>query len=369
MAKPTDDETRIQENPAPSREQWERRARPATLRAEIEQICLAKGRYPSDWTTHTSCPCCAFKSTLFPSFVKYGMRHDQCGNCRFVCLNPYPSDEILRELYSGSYYTLTRELYELPRLLKDGAHTALSAPILTLEKIIEIVAPRSSAGSWLDVGGGLGAFGSLVREKLFAWNVSLNEYNPRSEEIARNIFGLIIAPSNAREIKASGIRYDVISAIAVLEHIADPFQFICDYSGLLRPGGRFVILVPHFTAMCASTARASSPIAAPPFHLSLFNRANLSHLLDRTGLFSGVDVVEDGPAAFSLMQVIDWGNYWDITMPSPDEPAKSIQICEYPPDMGRMIGVLANANEAAGDYFANHDGRVFLTVCATLKEE
>src|SRR5262245_44642789 len=157
---------------------------PSTLVEEIRAACFDEGGYPDRWQRHLACACCG-GGPLREAFRKYGILHARCALCDFVCVDPYPPTDVLRTLYAGHYYTLMREHYEVPRILIDGEHTAYSAPEELLREIIVRCTAGLSQGDWLDVGGGIGAFASFIRRQCPKWNVSINEFNPRSMEIAR----------------------------------------------------------------------------------------------------------------------------------------------------------------------------------------
>jgi SAM-dependent methyltransferase len=338
---------------------------PKTLVEEIKAVCFEEGGYPDRWQKLPDCPCCS-AGPLRPIFKKYGISHSQCGSCAFVCLDPFPPDEVLRKLYTGHYYTRTREFYEVPRVRKDGAHTAYSAPEDVLRTIIARGGEGRNAGSWLDVGGGIGVFASFISKALAGWSVAINEFNPRSVELAKELFGTEILPADPQAIAATGRQFDVISAIAVLEHIIQPHDFVDSYVRLLKPGGKFIVHVPHFTHLCAAVAQGSSPITVPPYHASLFNETNLTLMLSRCDL-SNIETRQDGVGAFSLLQIADYGDDWDITMPSEEKPAESILVSPPPTKIAAVINALAEADQKIGDYFADTDGRVFLTAFAEKK--
>lgn len=339
---------------------------PATLREEIKIACFDEGGYPERWARHTACPCCGRVDTLKTIFEKYGINHDECMFCSFVCVNPFPPDEVLRKLYAGYYYTLTREHDELPRVLREGAQSAFSAPKDVLVDIIRRTSAGRSRGSWLDVGGGIGVFGSFIANELPNWDISINEHNPRSNALAKELFGLNILSPDPKIIEMSGQRFDVITAIMVLEHVVDPSRFIAAYASLLKPGGQFVVAVPNFTRMCADLAQASSPAVVPPFHVSFFSEKNLKLVFSRSAEFKSLNTEQFGAAACSLMQLADYADYWDITMPADGKPAVSLQTRPYPEDLATAINVLAEADAKLGDFFADRDGRMFLTLFAQI---
>ena len=168
-----------------------------TLRQELEEICRTRGGYPKKWHKHTACPACA-RSALVPSFKKYDFTHSRCKECGFICVNPYPPDDVLNALYKGKYYTNVRRFFELPLLKEGGAGTPFSAPADAMQYMIDRATGNRKTGKWLDVGGGLGAFANLVKSQRPGWDVQLNELNQISTEIARELFDFKVVSSGRK---------------------------------------------------------------------------------------------------------------------------------------------------------------------------
>src|ERR1700733_5557038 len=332
-----------------------------TLRGEIEQICIAEGGYPANWPRHSHCPACG-EGPLVDAFAKYGFSHVQCAACSFVAVDPYPPDEIIAKLYSGAYYSRVRDLFERPLLEQGGIVTPFSAPRDVLETVVRYTTQGQATGTWLDVGGGLGAFARLVQELKPQWDVKLNELNPQSIAIARQLFDFEIVASDPAELLQKGRHFDVVSSISVLEHIPLPLDFIANYAALVKPGGWLVALVPHFTPLNAAISRGSSPNVVPPYHLSLFNEKSLRRMLTRVEGLEIVAVEQAGSAAFELMHHVACGDHWDIKIPTLDNPEpRSIQVQPYDPQSANALNVLHDADGKIGGYFAERDGRTHLT--------
>ena len=331
-----------------------------TLNAEVHRICITDGGYPGEWPQHPNCPCCG-TGQLKNLFTKHQFSHRQCANCGFVCVDPYPPEDILKKLYAGSYYTNFREFYEARHLREVGGYSMTAAPLELLEQMIESAIRSRSVGDWLDVGGGLGTVADLVRRRHPKWAVTLNEFNPRSLQLAREIYGLHAVDNDASQLRDMERRFDVISAVSVLEHIPDPFSFLHSYAELLKADGTLVLIVPQFTRLNAAVSKAASANAAPPFHVSLFEEHCLRAILERLGAFEHVEVTQYGPPAFSLLHHYDTSEYWDIAIPSLEEPVpKGLQIKEYPTEIALGLGALAQAEAAVKDHFAEVDGRLYL---------
>lgn len=344
---------------------FDERATPETLFEEVRQICHVEGGYPAGWLVRSECPCCGSRR-LVAAFEKLSIKHDRCVECDYVCVNPYPPSAVLDKLYSGDCYNRIREYYELPRARQGGLNSAYSAPIELLEKLIARGMVGRKAGAWLDVGGGLGVFANLIKQRLPDWKVSLNEMSPRSAELARELFDLEILTNDVASLTAKGPRFDVVSAVAVLEHVVDPVEFVKDYASLLKPNGTLIIVVPHFTALNVHVSKASNSNVLPPFHLSLFGEGNLKRMLDRIGLFCDIEVMQDGAPSFSLIDHVEHWRYWDTILPDAcNEDFRSVRTAEYPPDLNDVLNKLSAAVEATSDYFATHDGRVHLAMVVT----
>jgi len=331
-----------------------------TLRAEIESICVEQGGYPDQWPRHESCPACTGGPLNF-AFSKYGFSHARCGMCGFVCVDPYPTTEIMTQLYQGAYYSRTRELYEKPRLANGGESTPFSAPRDVLEGIITKTTKGTSQGRWLDVGGGLGAFANLVQQLRPGWIVKLNEVNLQSISIARELFNFDVVTSDPQELFQSGKQFDVVSSVAVLEHIPDPFGFVESYARLVKTGGWLVTAVPHFSKLNAELSHGSSANVVPPYHVSLFNEEALRRLMSRLHGFEVVSIDQAGPAAFQLIHYPQTGDNWDISIPDDKAPdPTSIQITPYPHETQVELNILDKVGRRLAEFFAEKDGRLYL---------
>lgn len=331
-----------------------------TLRQEIEKICVVDGQYPDRWPRHDCCPACN-GGGIVSGFAKYGFTHSQCISCGFTFVDPYPVPKILRQLYSGLYYSRTRSLFEKPLLSGEGAELPFSAPRAVLEEVIRRATEGKSKGAWLEVGGGLGAFAHLIQTQLPDWTVSLNEYNPQSIAIARESFDFEVVMDDPAELLRSGRSFDVVSSVAVLEHIPTPYDFLKSYAALVTPGGWLITVVPNFSPLNRAVSRGSSANVVPPFHVSLFGETSLRSLLERIDGFEIAAIEQAGPAAFQLIHHVDFGDHWDVEIPTLQHPVpRSIQVTPYDTKVGQVLNVLSEADATVGDYFSETDGRLLL---------
>jgi SAM-dependent methyltransferase len=336
-----------------------------TLEDEIRRVCFIEGRYPDGWPKHDRCPCCTHGETAY-IFSKHELRHSMCKRCSFVFLDPYPSDALLERIYNADYYPAVRRFVELPKARVGKISALFSFPEAVLERTIAQAAP-SKEGSWLEVGGGIGHFAQLIRQRRPSWRVVLNEMNASSVSLAREVYGLETLAQGADAMLAAGLRFEVISMIAVLEHVPRPFEMLSQYARLLAPGGRLVIGVPRFSPLNRSVSKDSSASVTPPYHVSHFDEINLGVLLDRIGSLDREHRVvwQDGPNAFKLIDLVKSWPHYLVEVPDHEIDApRCVESVPFQANMLRWLNALAAADEQTRDLIADIDGGLYLTTIA-----
>lgn len=81
-----------------------------------------------------------------------------------------------------------------------------------------------------------------------------------------------------------GARYDVISAIEVLEHVAEPALAMRLLSRLLKPGGVLILTTGNLDSPVARCRQLAYRYLIPEIHVSLFSPRSLSALYKAHGL-------------------------------------------------------------------------------------
>lgn len=177
-----------------------------------------------------------------------------------------PMEEAPREFYEDhALYCGPESAYTSPRLLNWDQRSFLRDR------------PRPG-GSLLDVGCGTGYFAEAARRA--GYRVAGLDLSRSQLEIARRRFGLAdLHPMSLREYarQAPAKSFDIVTAFQVLEHVADPAQFLADVRILLAPGGYLAVGVPNWRAW--SIFR--DPLDAPPNHLTRWSRTSLVIALDQ----------------------------------------------------------------------------------------
>ncbi|MBI3411949.1 MAG: ATP-binding cassette domain-containing protein [Planctomycetes bacterium] len=335
-----------------------------TLREEIHDICFVRGGYPDRWRRHDECPACG-SGRLRESFQKYQLAHSECRRCHLIFVNPYPSEDVLHQLYNGSYYTGVRRFVEEPKALADMADSSISVQLDHVRRALRHLTKKQRTGSWLDVGGGIGGFAHYLQTNYPQYQVFLNELNQESASFARRHFQLRVLDTDFKELARRGRSFDIISVIAVLEHVSHPRTFLEDLLALLRPGGFLFLYVPNFSPLNRMVSRASSPAVCPPYHLSLFNTRALLTMLRSLKACDRVKSWMEGPPAFSLLHFFDYSDHWDLEVPdAPKAVVKNLQIKPYTSAEAHMLNHLAEGDNLLGRLIERRDGKMCISVIA-----
>jgi SAM-dependent methyltransferase len=207
------------------------------------------------------CPICDAAAEL--SFEKDGVDYFDCTACafRFSIQPTNPNLDQNLAQYEGGY---------LQYLADDPADAPNFARLLRRLP----VPPRAT---WLDVGCGSGKFVRYLRSQGF---------DARGIEPSEALFDHFLTdePIFDREIAAVGDRrFAVVSALDVIEHVADPATFLGSLRDALEPGGTIVISTPDAGA---GTVRILGRRwhHYNRYHSSFFSPSTLDRAARRAGL-------------------------------------------------------------------------------------
>ncbi|MBM3299923.1 MAG: class I SAM-dependent methyltransferase [Deltaproteobacteria bacterium] len=179
----------------------------------------------------------------------------ECG-CGMAFVNPMPTREAIADLYPRDY-------------LKDKSD--MSSMYRRMMKLL----PQSDGDRLLDLGCGRGDF--IHYAAGYGWDVEgvdLIEWNtPHHVPIRVGDFVEMDLPER---------HYDVVTAWALLEHVRKPSQFFEKVSRILKDDGRFVFIVPNFSA----PGMRMSCTEDVPRHLHLFTPKAVEGYLDRFGMMA-----------------------------------------------------------------------------------
>lgn len=172
----------------------------------------------------------------------------------------------------------------------------------------------------LDVGAHVGRMLHLAREA--GWRPEGLELNPRTAMFAAQRTGLPVHRKDARDVAATGTRYDAVVLTDVLEHIPDPVPVLTDLRGLLNPGGWIAVKVPCGANQLLKqriryhlSKRHDPGIGTNYCHVNHFGPRSLGLALRRSGFVAvhiGVgapELAQEGSLKGSAARVLRMGVY------------------------------------------------------------
>lgn len=200
----------------------------------------------------------------------------RCANCSLVFTNPRYSDQALESLYSEEYYDVAKPYADQQFEPADDDQLQLAKRI---KRLIGTATPAA-----LDVGCG----GGRMVEAFAAAGFHAAGIEPgegvvnRAQAMGRNV------TKQALE-EVPGGTFNCVTALHVLEHVANPRQFIEQIHRVVKENGVVVIEVPNYASKARQDLGADWQALHPASHLFQFTPDTLRLLLLNAG-FSVVQV-------------------------------------------------------------------------------
>lgn len=232
-----------------------------------------------------------------------------CRSCGAGRLDPRPADEDIGKLYASYYLHApptpnlgpTSPMARLLRALRnDHLNTTLGydlRPALPLGRILARLVPPMGAVArravrglpagrrLLDVGCGNGHFVAEIGTA--GWHADGIDLDAVSVAAGRTL-GLELEVQSVEERAASHPgAYDAVTLSHVVEHVAEPVEFLRSVRTLLRPGGVVWVATPNLHSTGHSRYGASWLGLEPPRHLVVHTGPSLLRTLELAGFVDG----------------------------------------------------------------------------------
>lgn len=338
-----------------------------TFNKEISALRKKTG-YPQKWPKYNLCPCCQSRNIKY-YFKKFSYTHWICNQCKFVFLNPFPNESTSNDLYNGFYFNAVRKYISIPKAKRKSDKANTSMNVKYYYEIVDYICQKKQNGSWLDVGGGIGTFLDIVRKRSDnKFDLYLNESNQISASFAKKYYGLKVLTKSAKEISKSSLRFDIITANAVLEHVPYPFTFISEYFKLLKAGGLLLLNIPHYTTLNRILSKQHSPNVIPPSHINFFNKKNIYFMINRLNRVNKVKIWDTGPTPFSFVHLLKISESYHIKIPSKESQRVECQIKEKL-NISKLFfaAICCLLNLFSSKVIAMIDGGVYMNISITKK--
>jgi len=197
----------------------------------------------------------------------------RCQECQLLFVHPvYDAREIYDETYfKGGSHGFGFSNYETDKLASSRYLTKLLKWAL---RECNETNPRL-----LDVGAANGFFLTICSDEgIEAEGVEISqEAVDWAEKLGRKV-----TCSTIEDFKTDQ-RYEVVSALDVLEHISEPIEFIQTVRKLLTEGGIFLVNVPYEGSFSAKLSGKKWHALLPPEHWFYFNKKSLRQILEVNG--------------------------------------------------------------------------------------
>jgi 2-polyprenyl-3-methyl-5-hydroxy-6-metoxy-1,4-benzoquinol methylase len=236
------------------------------------------------------CPIC--ESIMGIKLVKNNYEIVQCLECDFLCVNPMPSAQKITDYYATAYRGATEDWY--PKDL-DRRWRAFTRSLLFVRYILgkDVVDLGCGGGQMLQA---LGRFAKSAT----GVDLSSNSIAFARKHFAKHTF----YDEPLSTFAQRGLTYDFVFSSELLEHLADPHEFMRTVSQITRPGGLVYLSAPDAGHAAVPIPLKSWTDICPPEHLQWFSEHNLNLLFQQYGFRPHRRFRSKSPAHSAMFQKI-----------------------------------------------------------------
>lgn len=231
-----------------------------------------------------TCPLCRSRRLHYafsigaPQGSDAGLRVVRCDDCRFMLLNPQPSDDELAAIYNANYF------------LGSDESTAGTLKSATARQYLDLLAQYrggAKGGRLLEVGCGRGEL--LAEAAKAGYDVTGVELSPAAAASAANRLAEVtgndkcnVFCSTLEDADLPTASFDVAILADVIEHARDPLEMLRRVRDSLKPDGVLLLATPSLDSWSARLLKKNW-MEFKPEHLSYFDRNTLRNTLFLAG--------------------------------------------------------------------------------------
>lgn len=237
------------------------------------------------------CPICRNKTEKFDTVptidkackTKVDLR--RCTSCAHIHVVPFPLDEVLRDWYTKRSRLVLPDNWN--SVIVDRQHLSKGEKVLKskLMKLFEKEGPCN----YLEIGIGGGLLFEEAKEIGFdCWGVEPGQWSS-DEKLVPKIEDL-----------NSNLKFDIIVALDVLEHVSEPEQLIKDIREVASSRAHLFLQFPRGDGPDALLRKGNWPMVTPFSHIHFFSRYSTTKMLQQNGW----EIIKLAPARREELKLI-----------------------------------------------------------------
>jgi len=256
------------------------------------------GEIYADITKKVPCPLCN-KDDYKLLFKKQGFYFVRCNDCGVIYVNPQIIEEKIINFYkkdsNANKFWIEVLLSPTEIKLNNKKHRMI---LNSLSKYVE-------KGRLLDVGCSFGHFLKDARER--GYDVRGIELENEAVKYAREKFGLKIQQKTLSQCNFEKEKFDVVTALAVLEHVANPLKLLREIRQILKPEGILYLEMPNVESLACAILHEKARTFTGRNHLTYFSLTTLTAILEKAGF----KVLSDGTFISCLDSILNGLQFLD----------------------------------------------------------
>ena len=161
-----------------------------------------------------------------------------CTRCALVFLNPQPSPLALQSFYKEEYFGEVSQIQDAKKNEKNIWQRNVLFPWLNKN------VPNSPIGKILDVGSGHGDWLSFFDSENQVEGI---EASKQAADFCRGRFGFPVSNQDFLTNNFPPEKFDLVTALSVIEHFNNPLEALVEANRILRPGGYLYLSTPDLS--------------------------------------------------------------------------------------------------------------------------